>query len=150
MNIQHAYIFILCPPYAGSTVLWQLISTAQNVSPLPDEGEVLPEIKDIMRAKPWDSECSLPWKTIKDVWEQYWDHTKPFFIEKSPPNLIRTQAILKHFDPAYFIIMVRNPYAHCEGLMRRNGDTAKHAAEFSAYCLRKQAENTHLRRTHHY
>ena len=37
--------------------------------------------------------------------------------------------------------MVRNPYAHCEGLMRRRGWSATEAAEFSVYRLQKQMEN---------
>ena len=94
-----------------------------------------------MRTAPWDPEYQLPWSEIKAVWDGYWDHSKPFLIEKSPPNLIRTSDIVKWFDPVYFIIMVRNPYAHCEGLMRRNGWDVRVAAEFSAKCLRRQAEN---------
>ncbi len=30
-----SYLFVLCPPYSGSTLLWKLLSTSQNVSSLP-------------------------------------------------------------------------------------------------------------------
>lgn len=136
-----SYLFVLCPPYSGSTLLWKLLSTSQNVSALPLEGQFLPEIKNLMRDKPWNPDKVLPWPEIKAVWESYWDMDKPILVEKSPPNLIRTSDILAHFHPVKFIVMVRNPYAHSEGLMRRNNFTVKRAANFSMMCLRAQLNN---------
>jgi Sulfotransferase family len=136
-----SYLFILCPPYSGSTVLWKLLATSANVSSLPLEGQFLPELENTMRDKPWDAERALPWPEIKKVWASYWDSSKPVLLEKSPPNLIRTRDILAHFEPVKFIIMVRNPYAHSEGLMRRNHWTAMRAASFSMMCLRRQLAN---------
>jgi hypothetical protein len=136
-----SYLFILCPPYSGSTLLWKLLSTSANVSALPMEGQFLPELKELMRDKPWDAERALPWPDIKAVWENYWDRSKPVWLEKSPPNLIRTRDICAHFQPVKFVVMVRNPYAQAEGLMRRNHWTATRAANFSMTCLRRQLEN---------
>ena len=136
------YLFVLCPPYSGSTLLWRLISTSINVSSLPLEGQFLPELETLMREQPWNRDHILPWPQIKAVWETYWDTKKSVLLEKSPPNIIRTQAILANFKPVKFIIMVRNPYAHSEGLMRRNNWSVKRAANFSIMCLRTQLENT--------
>jgi hypothetical protein len=77
---------------------------------------------------------------IKEVWDGYWDQDKPLLVEKSPPHIIRTRQILEYFEPVYFLLMVRNPYAHCESLIRRRWD-AEEAANFSIRCLRQQAEN---------
>jgi len=99
------------------------------------------ELKALMRDKPWDASVTLPWPRIKTVWERYWDRSKPVLLEKSPPNLIRAQEIQAHFEPVRFIVMVRNPYAHCEGLIRRNGWKLRRAANFSMMCLRTQLEN---------
>ncbi len=136
-----SYLFVLCPPYSGSTLLWKLLSTSDNVSALPDEGQFLPELKDLMRDRPWDAEHALPWPDIKAVWDAYWDPSKPVLLEKSPPNIIRTRDILAHFEPVRFVIMVRNPYAQSEGLMRRNNWSARRAANFAMMCLRTQLEN---------
>tara|TARA_B110000503_G_scaffold36278_2_gene59338 strand:- start:1727 stop:2461 length:735 start_codon:yes stop_codon:yes gene_type:complete len=136
-----SYLFVLCPPYSGSTLLWKLLSTSANVSSLPQEGQFLPELKDIMRDSPWRADRVLPWPNIKKVWQSYWDKSKPVLLEKSPPNLIRTREILTHFQPVRFIVMVRNPYAHAEGLMRHNNWTASRAANFSMMCLRAQLNN---------
>ena len=97
--------------------------------------------KPLMREKPWDRDHVLPWPQIKAVWETYWDTKKPVLLEKSPPNIIRTREILANFKPVKFIVMVRNPYAHSEGLMRRNNMSAKRAANFSIMCLRTQLNN---------
>jgi hypothetical protein len=138
---MNSYLFILCPPFSGSTVLWKLVSTSKAVSSLPGEGQFLPEVKEIMRKDPWNPRRDLPWEMIKKVWRDYWDLDKPWLVEKSPPNLIRAKDIVKHFEPLHFLVMVRNPYAHCASLIRRNGWDATRAAEFSARCLRFQADN---------
>lgn len=136
-----SYLFVLCPPYCGSTLLWKLLATSGNVSALPGEGQFLPELADIMREKPWQAEHSLPWPTIKAAWEKHWDHDKPILLEKSPPNLVRAAQIARHFSPSKFIVMVRNPYAHAEGLIRRNGFPVRRAANFAGMCLRTQWKN---------
>jgi hypothetical protein len=139
-----SYIFILCPNYSGSTLLWKLIASSPAVSSLPAEGQFLPEVSSIMRREPWNADYEMPWEQIKTVWESYWDRSKPYLIEKSPPHLIRTKAILGHFSPVAFVIMVRNPYAHIEGLLRRNKYSPRDAAEFSIRCLKQQAENVEI------
>jgi len=140
-SITKSYVFILCPPYSGSTVLWKLISTSIAVSSLPKEGQFIPEVTEFMRQAPWNADVKLPWEKIKEVWDQYWDQDKLLLVEKSPPNIIRTCDIVEHFSPVYFIVMIRNPYAHCEGLMRRNKWDVQKAAKFTVKCMRQQAEN---------
>ena len=136
------YLFsFLCPPYSGSTLLAGLVSTSAAVSSLPGEGQFIPEVMAVMRRDPWNADFPLPWNDIRRVWHRYWDTSKPILLEKSPPNIIRAATLEKIFQPACFLVMVRNPYAHCEGLMRRNKWSASRAAEFSVFCLQTQAEN---------
>jgi hypothetical protein len=138
---MNSYIFVLCPPYSGSTLLWKLLSTSDAVSAFSCEGQFLPEVVATMRREPWNAEAEFPWPYIKEVWRHHWDLSKPLLVEKSPANLIRAEAIAEHFSPAYFLVMVRDPYAHCEGLMRRDGFSARGAAEFSMRCFRAQMRN---------
>lgn len=42
-------------------------------------------------------------------WSRYWDMSRPFLMEKSPPNLIRMRFLQAMFPNAYFIIMIRHP-----------------------------------------
>jgi hypothetical protein len=44
-------------------------------------------------------------------WGHYWDLEKPYLLEKSPPNLIRTRFLQAMFPGAYFIVAVRHPIA---------------------------------------
>jgi len=113
------YVFVMAPPYSGSTVLFRLLETSPHVSALPGEGQFLPEVRDTMRAAPWDRTRELPWAQIRVAWKKYWNGSKPLLLEKSPPNMMRAKAIEAAFDPAYFIVMMRAPYAHIEGLARR-------------------------------
>ena len=44
-------------------------------------------------------------------WSKYWDINKPYLLEKSPPNVIRTRFLQAMFPKSYFIILVRHPLA---------------------------------------
>ncbi len=44
-------------------------------------------------------------------WSRYWDLTKPYLLEKSPPNLIRTRFLQAIFPDSYFIVLSRHPVA---------------------------------------
>ena len=143
---NHKFLFILCGPYCGSTLLNQIISSSSNVSCNNKlgvrEGQLLPGVKHFMFTKKrWQKETKYKWKEIKKTWLKYWDHSKIILLEKSAPNLIRVDEIKKTFKDAYFIIMVRNPYAQAEGIIRRNNATAEYAAKFALNCLKQQKIN---------
>lgn len=42
-------------------------------------------------------------------WQRYWDLGKPYLLEQSPPNLIRTRFLQEMFPDSYFIIIIRHP-----------------------------------------
>jgi hypothetical protein len=44
-------------------------------------------------------------------WSQYWNLSRPFLLEKSPPNLIRTRFLQTIFPDSYFITILRHPIA---------------------------------------
>ena len=122
------FLFVLCPPFSGSTVLWRLLTTSPSVSTLPDEGQFLPSVVALMRGDPWNPDKRVRWAEVRAEWEKVWDCTKPVLLEKSPPNIVRAFEIEQHFDPCAFISMIRNPYAFCEGHHRRLGSAMETAA----------------------
>lgn len=126
--MAHEYLFVLCPPFSGSTVLWKLLGTSPAVSTLPHEGQALDGVREFMRAEPWNPEKRMPWFEIKAIWEKHWDLRKPILLEKSPPNIARAFEIEKVFQPAAFVAMIRNPYAFCESHRRRLGHDVQIAA----------------------
>tara|TARA_B100001758_G_C18373778_1_gene593023 strand:+ start:13 stop:819 length:807 start_codon:yes stop_codon:yes gene_type:complete len=143
---QHHYLFILSPPFCGSTLLNELISTSSNISCNNDlgtrEGQTLPEVRKILfDKKRWCKEKYIPWYKVKDIWSKYWDLSKPILMDKSTTNIIRVNDIKKVFKPISFIAIVRNPYAQCEGIIRRNNQSAEYAAKFAIKCLKYQKKN---------
>lgn len=141
---MNKYLFVLCPPYSGSTVLWKLLATSPNISAFQEEGQFLNSVREIMRTEPWNPDRRLPWDTIKSKWDEVWDQSKPILLEKSPPNLSRAFEIEKVFVPSYFIAMIQNPYAHCQGLIRRGSSLAEGvegAANFWVKCAQYQKKN---------
>ena len=144
---KNTFLFILSPPFCGSTLLTEILSSSTKVSSNNTigtrEGQKLPTTLSAMYDpnKRWDSTCYYDWEFIKKEWLRYWDITKPILLEKSPPNIVRATAIENHFQPSVFIIFVRNPYAHVSSLMKRRGMSAKKAASFAIRCLHYQKYN---------
>ena len=143
---NHKFLFILCGPYCGSTLLNQIISSSSNVSCNNKLGvreeQLLPGVKHFMFKKDrWLKETKYNWEEIKKTWLKYWDHSKIILLDKSAPNLMRANEIKETFTNSYFIIMVRNPYAQAEGIIRRNNASAEYAAKFALDCLKYQKAN---------
>tara|TARA_B100001093_G_scaffold520511_1_gene617197 strand:- start:4088 stop:4903 length:816 start_codon:yes stop_codon:yes gene_type:complete len=143
---NHKYLFILSPPFCGSTLLNQIISSSKNVSCNNNigtrEGQTLPGVKKIMfDQKRWDEKNKLPWNKIKKIWRLHWFLKKPILLDKSIPNIMRVNQLKDFFHPSYFICMVRNPYAICEGVMRRSNKSALEAAKFTIKCFIYQMQN---------
>ena len=143
---KNQHLFILSPPFCGSTLLSEIISSSNNVSCNNNlglrEGQHLPLAKDILFTRDrWDNEKQINWKLIHDIWNKYWDKSKDIFLEKSPPNLCRAIQIENEFPNSKFICLVRNPYAQIEGEMRRYDTLAKEAAELSIKYLKYQKKN---------
>ena len=142
---EHKFLFILSPPYCGSTLLNQILSTSKNVScnnPLGvREGQLLPELRDLMFHDRWEVNKYYPWQRIKMTWMKYWDRRKIILLEKSDANMVRVDGIKMTFDNHVFLAMVRNPYAHVEGIIRRNDATIEYAAKFALQCLKYQKMN---------
>lgn len=148
-SVPSTYLFILSPPYCGSTLLHEILSHSKVVSPNnifdTREGQQLPEVRRKMFIKGrWEEGFNVNWKETKKVWELYWNPSKKYHLDKSPANIMRVAEIIEHFDPISFIILVRNPYAQCESLIRINGWSAERAANFAIKCLKAQITNIDL------
>jgi uncharacterized protein YndB with AHSA1/START domain len=125
---SRTYLFILCPAFSGSTVLYRLIASSPHASTLfghgnwAGEGQFVPAVVPLMRrqvgADPrvggWeDPAVEMPWGRIRREWERCWDLSKPVLVEKSPPNVLRAPAIEEHFSrfgDVRFVAMIRSPY----------------------------------------
>ena len=143
---SHKFLFILSPPYCGSTLFTQIISTSKKISCnnyiATMEGQLLPELRKHMFNKDrWDESSVYDWSKIKSVWMKYWDQSKPVLMDKTTTNIMRFDEIKNQFDNTYAICLVRNPYAVIEGIMRRNSKSIEFAVEFCIKTLQYQKYN---------
>lgn len=44
-------------------------------------------------------------------WGRLWDLSRPYLLEKSPPNLVRMRFLQRLFPNTYFVVIVRHPIA---------------------------------------
>lgn len=110
------FLFLFSPNNSGSTIIGQYIES-QTGGYLPpfgnNEGQMVPGVKAEMRAKPWQPGGEMNWSKIRKIWEDLaGDADKGLFIECSPPNIMRIDAIRTAFgDRARFLYSVASPYA---------------------------------------
>ena len=140
------YLFIVCMPYSGSTLLWKIIQSSLSVSALPKEGAQLIGLGRPTFDFVQSSELQFPWANAKINWLQLWDTDKSILLEKSPAYIHQADKIPEHFSPASFIILVRNPYAFCEGNVRRRRRrgmeyTYEESARLWVRCAESQLQN---------
>ncbi|HLP47361.1 MAG TPA: sulfotransferase [Candidatus Deferrimicrobium sp.] len=140
--MENKYMFILCPPASGSTLLHKILETSPHTSAFKVEGQAL--VQPILFTKDrWNPGKVIPWDMVKEKWHEKWDLQKTILLEKSPPNLVRAKQLEMHFPQSHFIIMMRNPYAFCEGVKRRWGKKFFYLniAKLWVLCARYQIDN---------
>jgi len=61
-------------------------------------------------------------------WSYYLSKNMYLFEGGSPTNTLRSRGLQHHFSPSFFVAVIRNPYAVCEGIRRRDGYSIARAA----------------------
>ena len=134
------HLFVICPTNSGSTFLRNALATSRRTWNLPREGRrifgtvrPMPRKDDRLTGhnrlwaarKRWRDVYQDPahydWPRTRAAWyfQAYaHDPRAPVFVEKSPSFLMIVGDLARHFRNAKFLIMVRNPYAVCEGICR--------------------------------
>jgi len=161
------HVFVLCPNNSGSTVLSRALSECSMAWSLPAEGQRAlgyagprtyaysgkallwagsPELYRIFSdGKRYD------WCQIRKAWyfqASAASSNASVFVQKTPANLLVTDQIAAAFQNTLFIIMVRNPYATIEGIVRRmplgnleRNQKLRLATRHFLKCWQKQHEN---------
>jgi len=131
-NEQPHFLFIITPPYSGSTALAKILNTSNRTMLLTQRGEGQFLIPGLYEGNRWDSTREINYLSIKAVWLHRYQQIKQMnpkinvVIEKSPPNMIRIEKIASLFNDVSFIANNRNPYANCASMLYRKFETAKH------------------------
>ena len=114
------YLFILCPPFQGSTLIYRLMDTSPSVStflgkaPHMGEGQCFIANTDKLYSENrWNKDYEINFQLTEKHFNRNWDMSKPVLCDKSPPNIIRADKIYDYFSKrgeVYFIIQIRDPY----------------------------------------
>jgi hypothetical protein len=116
------YVFILCPPYQGSTLLINLLDSSVNAATFVrapvqfGEGQWLLDKHGLSSylLDRWNPNHELDMNKVKEIYDNYWDHDKLVYVEKSPPLICRAKMFenyFKQFGEVYFIVSIRSPYS---------------------------------------
>lgn len=119
-KMKKKYIFVLCPPYQGSTIITHLINN-KNVSTFADitinyESQALYEKYGCVDYKQnkWNPEYNLDMNIVKKIFDEHLDENCNIYLEKSPPNICRAKIFedyFSQFGDVIFVISIRNPYS---------------------------------------
>ena len=143
---KNQHLFILSPPFCGSTLLTEILSTSKNLSCNNNiglkEGQHLPETHSLLFTQDrWDPNKKINWLIIKSIWNKYWDRSKDILLEKSPPNICRAEIINEVFNNSKYICLIRNPYAQIQSNIRRYNTDISDATEKYISYLKYQKNN---------
>jgi hypothetical protein len=136
------WLFVLGCNNSGTTLLMELLEKHPLIRRLPKEGQrltsaipnsaplgigrVFSQRADLFRWTEETDGAAVP--RLRYDWAYYADARPGIRLEKSPPNTLRSRWLQRHFAPARFIVLVRDPYAVCEGIARRRGHSLVEAA----------------------
>jgi len=128
------WIFVVGCYNSGTTLLTKILGQHPLIGSMPDEGvaftDSLPYPEQFGWTRMWHR-CidnvrlgpnSLSPETIRRIkkqWAFWYTKDAPILIEKSIANTARMPFLQTHFQPAYFIALVRNGYAVAEGIRRK-------------------------------
>jgi hypothetical protein len=136
------WLFIVGCNNSGTTLLLETLESHPTIRALPKEGQrittaipnsaplgigrVFTQRLELFRQTESDSGEVVP--RLRYDWAYFSDPRPGIRLEKSPPNTLRSRWLQRFFSPARFIVLVRNPYAVCEGIARRRGHSIEEAA----------------------
>ena len=110
------FVFILTPPYTGSTAMATYLATSPNVGILCKNGEGQELVPGIWRN--WNTNHKIDLESIKSAWLHQYQKINThgqidIIVEKSPPNMVRIESIRTIFKNASCIVSNRDPVAFC-------------------------------------
>lgn len=122
------FLFIITPPYSGSTALAQILNSAHGTAFLQKRGEGQWLIPGMCETDRWDRQKIINWESVRAVWLKRIEFIEArvqdvrLIIEKSPPNLVRIDQLTEIFSNHSLMAFNRNPYANCSSILYRYYD----------------------------
>ena len=154
---EASFIFVICPPYSGSTAFSQLFSSSRYVAQLNRKAEGQQLIPGLFQADRWHKDKHVSYESIRAVWLAKYQQIKrknasiEWVIEKSPPNMMRLASLQACFSSNFTIALIRDPYATCASAVYRNVKNIESLSiKERKLCFQRSAQrwvkkSTHLR-----
>jgi len=124
------FLFILTPPYSGSTALARILTTARGTALLHRNAEGQWLVPGMCAVDRWDPEKKIDWTSVRAVWMSRIETVRSLgqaaelIIEKSPPNMVRLNPLLATFPEHSVVAFNRNPFAQCSSVIFRHHDSS--------------------------
>ena len=120
--MKRKFIFVLCPPFQGSTIIVNLLSSSSNVSTFLDSKTWAGESQSLYKKygdieyedNKWNKNYDINFDILNNIFNEYLDKDKLIWVDKNPPSICRAKKIQDYFEKlgeVYFIISIRNPYS---------------------------------------
>ncbi len=128
---RHTFVFVCGLHRSGTSLLFELLRSHPEVSGFRDTGVPRDEGQHLQSVYPASDTHGRPgqfgWNPAAHLteasplvsrasrealfaqWAPYWDLSRPFLLEKSPPSLIRTRFFQALFPRSKFIVLRRHP-----------------------------------------
>ena len=112
-------LFILAPPYTGSTAIATLLNSSTRTMLLHEQGEGQWLIPGLCAEDRWNPKMSVDDASVEAVWIRRYQDEKTsnpnveVVIEKSPPNMMRIDTLAALFPRSSFLAYNRDPVATC-------------------------------------
>lgn len=165
------HMFVIGPNNSGTTLLRNLIAANGPCASLPMEGQhtpgfIGPSSRGTGTRLIWASRAEwianfrdpahYDWRETRTAWhvqaakvDDLGAPVKPVFVTSSPPFLLIVDQLRAAFPDAFFVFLVRDPYAAIEGIIRRAGqqplsgneNIAEVAARHISACLQYNLQN---------
>ena len=132
-HVHKKYIFIVGLHRSGTTLLANYLKEHPDVSGFEntdfpmDEGQFLQTVFPIAKEYGGPGKFGFDRRShltenslllteenhqqLHDEWSRYWDLSKEYLLEKSPPSITKTRFLQKVFPNSYFILIQRHPLA---------------------------------------
>jgi hypothetical protein len=143
LQLENSYwLFILGLNNSGTSLLANILGQHPQIRRLPSAGQgltsALPQARALGLSRNWTKQPEyFRWTELSDAhsvarirydWARHYPQRPGILLEKSPPNTMRSRWLQHNFQPCRFLAIVRNPYAVCEGIRRREGIGLEDAA----------------------
>ncbi|EPJ44064.1 MAG: hypothetical protein OFPI_40710 [Osedax symbiont Rs2] len=127
-EIEPHFLFIITPPYSGSTAIAKFLNTSKRTTILQKRAEGQWLIPGMCQDDRWKSDKAINYDSVKSVWLHKFQKIRKsgknidVVIEKSPPNMMRIIELSSQFKSFSLIANNRNPYANCASILYRHHD----------------------------